>query len=292
MEKSAESRILKQKGESTMKVCVFGASGYVGTSTYRMLEEIPGLDVSGTYLKTSPGLDHLKKLDINEPESFSAYYKQENPDVVVWAVMSGPNEHELTDQGLMHLITHLTPETKLVYISSDFVFSNGKGPYKEDDPISALPEDHIFSNYTNGKVKAERLIKNELDNYVILRAGPVYGRNQIGEMDELTDRLASHLRIDQPAFYRDDLVRSFVHVEELAKTVIEMIQNKAAGIFHVGEKEPKSYYEFMQKQAEQMGYPAELIKKESTFEDADKEIPKDTSLITKKITAFMKQKYN
>lgn len=175
-----------------MKVCVFGANGYVGSSVYKVLKDISGIEVSGTFLEEPSMFDDLVKLDVNEPESFSEYFKEEQPDVVVWSVMAGPNEHELTDQGLIHLITHLTPETKLIYLSSDFVYSAGNGPYKEEDPLSTLPEDHTFSNYTNAKVKAERLIDKELTNYAILRAGPIYGENEIGKLDERTDKLAYH----------------------------------------------------------------------------------------------------
>src|SRR5699024_12022042 len=76
-------------------------------------------------------LDGLYKLEVNEPESFSRLYKNENPDVVIWSVMSGPDEYELMEQGFMHLLSHLTPDTKLVYMSSDLVFSDGNGPYEE-----------------------------------------------------------------------------------------------------------------------------------------------------------------
>ncbi|MCC2250799.1 sugar nucleotide-binding protein [Virgibacillus sp. AGTR] len=159
-----------------MKVCVFGASGYVGSSVYKRFKAIPEITVSGTYLDEPAIVADLVKLDINEPESFSNYYKAMQPDVVVWSVMHGPQEHQLTEHGLLHLLTHLTPETKLVYISSDFVYSAGNGPYDEEDPATPLPDDHELSNYANAKVKAERFITNELTNYVILRVGLSMGK--------------------------------------------------------------------------------------------------------------------
>ena len=274
-----------------MKVCVFGANGYVGASIYRLLQDVPDAEISGTYLDEPPMFAGLSKLNINEPESFSSYYKRENPDVVIWSVMSGPNEHELTDQGLMHLITHLTPETKLIYMSSDFVYSEGKGPYSEEDPLSTLPDDHLFSNYTNAKVKAEKLIDNELSNYLIFRAGPIYGENLIGRLDDRTDRLSYHLRSEKPISFRDDLIRTFVHVEDLAKVIVEMVQNDSTGIYNVGPSEMRSFYEFMAGMAEQLNLNPNLVDKESEFEEADHEIPKNTALITKKIKEITKQNF-
>ncbi|PAV31425.1 dTDP-4-dehydrorhamnose reductase [Virgibacillus profundi] len=274
-----------------MKVCVFGANGYVGASVYKSLRKIPSINVSGTYLREPSLFDELYKLDINEPESFSSYYKQENPDVVIWSVMDGPNEHMLTDQGLMHLLTFLTPETKLIYISSDFVYSDGKGPYDEEDSLSTLPDDHLFSSYTNAKIKAEHLINNELSNYVILRAGPIYGENQIGKLDDRTDKLSYHLRSDKSIAFRDDLIRTFVHVEDLASVITELVQNDVTGVYNTGQSESKSYYQFMRLMAEQLGYNPNFVEKESEYEKVDQEIPKDTSLITKKITEITKQKF-
>ncbi|MYL40956.1 sugar nucleotide-binding protein [Virgibacillus salexigens] len=272
-----------------MKVCVFGASGYVGSSVYKRLKEIPKVSVSGTYLDEPPLFDDLTRLDINEPESFSDFYKAEQPDVIVWSVMSGPQEQQLTEQGLMHLLTHITPETKLVYISSDYVYSAGKGPYSETDPVTTLPDEHKLSNYANGKVKAERFIANELTNYVIVRVGPVFGENQIGKMDERTDRLSYHLRAGKAIHFRDDLFRTFCHVEDLAEVIVEMVSNDIVGVFNAGSTEPKSFYEFMGLTAEQLGFDPGFVEKASEEEEVDQEIPKNTSLHTEKIKELMKQ---
>lgn len=274
-----------------MKVCVFGASGYVGASVYQLLKESADVNVVGTYLEDPAMFDDLYKLDINQPESFAHFFKREQPDTVIWSVMSGPNEHELTVQGLMHLMTFLTPETKLVYMSTDFVFTKGKGPYSEADTMSKLPEDHLYSNYTNAKVKAEHFIKNELINYAILRAGPIYGENKIGRLDDHTDKLAYHLRSGKPIAFHDDLIRTFVHVDDLANVIIELAQNNVTGTYHVGSERSQSLYEFMRETAEQLGYNMNLVEKESEQETVDQEIPKNTSLNTEKIKQITKQNF-
>src|SRR5699024_4781131 len=266
-----------------MKVCVFGASGYVGASVYKQLEKRPDVDVVGTYLTKPVMLDGLYKLDVNEPESFSRFYKNENPDVVIWSVMSGPDEYELMEQGFMHLLSHLTPDTKLVYMSSDLVFSDGNGPYEESDPISTLPEDHLYHNYVNAKVKAERFIDHERSNYVILRTGPVQGENIFGKLDAYTDKLSYRLRSGREVAFRDDLIRTFINVEELADIVEKMALNDVTGIYHVGHEQPMSFYTFMQQEANRLGYNADCVMKDSEYEAPDEGIPKNTSLHTEKI---------
>lgn len=270
-----------------MKICVFGANGYLGASVYKQLKQSKADEVVGTYLQEPVMVDDLYQLDVNEPESFSDFFKKENPDVVVWAVMSGPDEHQLTDKGLVHLITHLTPQTKLVYLSSDLVFSDGRGPYREEDPLSNLPDDHSYSNYANGKVKAERLIDNELTNSVVLRTGPIYGENSIGKLDERTDQLSYHLRAGKPIEFRDDLTRSFVHIDDLTRVIDEMIHHQITGIYHVGPAKKQSFYQFMKAMAKQFGHDDQLVHKGSEAEKVDTEIPKDISLVTEKIQDVM-----
>ncbi|HLR63676.1 MAG TPA: sugar nucleotide-binding protein [Lentibacillus sp.] len=274
-----------------MKVCVFGASGYLGASVYQLLKETPHTDVVGTYLKEPAAFDDLYKVDVNDPESFSEFYKETQPDVVVWSVMSGPDEDELIQEGLRHLITHITPQTKLVYVSSDFVFADGYGPYTEDDSTSKLPGEHVLSTYANAKVKAENFITQDLSNYVILRVGPIYGENKIGKIDEQTDQLASQLQLGKTEAFRDDLIRTFVHVEDLAKVMTEFVQNDVTGIYHAGPDKSHSFYEFMQQMAEQTGYHQELVEKAPEDEEVDKEVPKNIALNTEKISQVVKQTF-
>ncbi|MGM8211466.1 sugar nucleotide-binding protein [Virgibacillus sp. W0430] len=263
-----------------MKVCIFGASGYIGESVFERLKDASSIETVGTFLEREGEMksEHLTLLDINEPESFSDFYKKENPDVVIWSVMSGPEEHQLTDQGLMHVITHLTPETKLIYISTDLVFAEGKGPYKPEDPTSTFPDDHFLGKYANAKVKAERIIRNELTNYAIIRTGPVYGRNKAGNWDHLLNAFITDGNEGKTVSYRDDLIRTFTPIETLTDTIIDLVENKKTGLFHVGEKEGKSFYDFMRAMAIMLGYEPGQIIKASEQEEPDHKLPKNISL--------------
>lgn len=268
------------------KICVFGANGYVGTSVFEALRQHEQAQVIGADANTEavPG---LVRLDVNDPERFSAFYKKERPDVVVWSVMAGPQEYELSDQGLLHLIAHLTPCTKLVYISSDFVFARGKGPYTEQDPLQLMPETYALSNYANAKIKAEKFIQRELTNYIILRSGPVYGENARGRLDVQTEKLERLAPLGKPAAYRDDLVRTFVHIDDLVKIVVEMSLNKRTGIYHVGRDKAQSFYEFMKEQAVERGYDPDLVVKEER--KLQMNTPQNLGLITERIRTVIRQ---
>lgn len=269
-----------------MKVCVFGASGYVGASIYEKIKQRQELEVIGTYLEEAV-FSNLVRLDVNEAEDFSRFFKKERPDIVIWSVMSGPEEGRVSDQGLIHLITHLEPNTKLIYISSDFVFARGRGPYFEEDTPSLLPEDHPLSNYANAKVKAEKFIQNELTNYLILRCGPIYGKNVLGKKDTHTMQLDTYVQRGESVAFRDDLIRTFVHVEDIADVVDELLGTKLTGILHVGPEKEESFFDFMQKRARHYGLDPKLITR------ADPKVqqvnsPKNIALVTDRISRVVR----
>lgn len=264
-----------------MKICVFGGSGYVGASIYKRLQNEWGNSVVGTYRREPAFLD-MVQLDLNEPEKFSQFFKEEQPDIVIWAAMAGPKEYKLSDQGLIHLMTHLTPCTKLIYLSSDFVFSTGKGPYEEIDRLCLMPEGKIYSNYANAKVKAEKLIQQELTNYIILRTGPVFGLNAVGERDQHTKFLLDNLKANNPVQYRDDLIRTFIHIDDLSEVTSELARTNITGVYHVGREEPQSFYQFMKEQAEANDFNPELVELD-TKRATMKNQPENLALITNQI---------
>lgn len=273
-----------------MKVCVFGATGYLGASIYRKLSNYIGDHVVGTYRTNPIYSKELYQLDINDPEAFSAFYKEEKPDAVVWAVRSDQEEEVLVNNGLTHLLTHLTPETKLIYVSSDRVFSEGDGPYGEEITVTKLPEDHPQSNYTNAKIKAEYLIENELSQYLILRSGPLYGQNELGKWDKRTQQLEKELSNENETVRSAESIRTFVHVQDLSSLIIEMLHREERGIYHAGPSKSESYFSFSKKMAEQIDWDSNLIVKE----EKNKEVlsnPLDTSLHTDKLRQIVNTRF-
>ncbi|WP_077623518.1 sugar nucleotide-binding protein [Sediminibacillus massiliensis] len=270
-----------------MKICVFGADGYLGSAIYKILKEKGNFHVSGTYYQEPVhGLEDLEELDINQPEAFSTYYKNHEPDVVIWSLMNTEEEDVLVNEGLTHLITHLSPETKLIYLSSDFVFSAGEGPYSEEDQPKQLSEDNPRSVYVNGKIKAEKIIQKEIGNYLILRMGPLYGENLLGINDERSSKLEESLSAGENVFKSDLLIRSFAHVQDIAKAVVELVPQDLSGIFHMGPDQHASYHSFYRKRAQELSLDPGMVK-EQPPEETDPSLPINTSLETKKLNGVL-----
>ena len=65
--------------------------------------------------------------------------------------------------------------SKLVFISTDYIFDGHNGPYDEDAPSSPL------NVYGKHKLAAENLVKANIKDHLILRITNVYGDEERGK---------------------------------------------------------------------------------------------------------------
>ncbi len=142
---------------------------------------------------------------------------------------------------------------KLVYISTDYVFSGDKGLYKEDDPL--LPVNKYAWSKLGGECAAHLY-----ENSLIIRTS--FGSNPFPYPSAFVDQWTSREK-----------------VSVVAKKIAELIKKGATGIFHVGG-ERKTVYEF----AKSID-PSKDIGKRS-IKELDVKLPKDTSLDTTKFEKF------
>lgn len=76
-----------------------------------------------------------------------------------------------------------------------------------------------------------------------------------------------------------NLYKSFIHVEDLAAALYELVDSKYTGTIHLGPSEKESYYSFHWKMAGTLGLNQELIKDNQLASDEANNlgIPLDTS---------------
>ncbi|SDK16768.1 sugar nucleotide-binding protein [Sediminibacillus albus] len=269
-----------------MRISVFGADGYLGTSIYHLLKQEESNKVSGTCFREPRETEGMEHVDINQPEAFSLFYKKHQPDIVIWALMDMENEELLVAQGLTHVITHLTTQTKFIYLSSHDIFSEGEGPYNEDDHPKKLPEDNPKAAYTNAKIKAERIIQKQLNDYIILRTGPLYGKNRAGELDKRSLLLEESLAKGEPIEKSDDLIRTFTHIDDITTAIAELTKANLTGIFHAGPQQHVSYQSFYRKRAMELGYDPGMVKAQPE-KALPSDIPMDTSLDSTQLSGLI-----
>lgn len=170
-----------------MKILVLGATGFLG-STLLSLGKIKGYTIYGSsrYFHTN---SNIFQIDMTDKDAVKQLLNTYSPDVIIWALLSRENEDRLINKGLTNLLTVISKETKLIFISTDAVFSIGEGDYTESDKPVSLPDDAPLANYVNSKIIGEESIKDLYPNHIIIRTGPLYGMNANGHIEKRTKKV-------------------------------------------------------------------------------------------------------
>jgi len=217
-----------------MKILITGADGMLGSDLNRVLNEnhevmptdIPSLDIT----------------DINQVENIISSYK---PNIVInSAAYTNVDECE-SNSKLAYEINSFAPKnlaivcdkynSKLIHISTDYVF-NGENdkPYVESDKTEPI------NVYGETKLKAEELIRNTFDNYVILRTSWLYGLNGNNFVKTMVELSESHDEISVV----DDQRGSPTYTHDLAIAILELLENDLNGTYHLTNSGNCTWFDF------------------------------------------------
>lgn len=236
-----------------MKIIVLGSTGFLGSSLFALASANPDFSVYGTS-RFPNDHSHILQLDMNNKHQVTQLMNHIDPDVVIWSLMDGENEKQLIEIGLHNLLTTIAPKTKLIYLSTDALFVDGKGNYSETDLPGFLPSEAPLSIYINAKHVGEDLILTNHTNHVIIRTGPLYGKDANQEIEARTKRLIHEIKTYGYANAPANTFKTFVHIDDLTKAIIEIINMNLTGILHVGPMQKESYYSFFIKRLSQIGF--------------------------------------
>ncbi len=128
--------------------------------------------------------------------------------------------------GTQNLLEALSRDARLVYCSSDHVFSGDGGPYSE----SSTPDP--ISYYGQTRVEAERLVLEARPDALVVRVplcvGPSYNRRS-GHLDWLQHRHSKGL----PMTIVRDEYRSALPLEAAAERIYQMALSTLSGLRHL-----------------------------------------------------------
>ncbi|MED1919035.1 sugar nucleotide-binding protein [Bacillus thuringiensis] len=274
------------------RVLLLGASGYLGSQVYQELLRDNAIDLMGTCF-SAQAVHQLLRVDVTDTPSFSAILQEFSPHVVIWALMSATDERELMEKGLDVLLSQLPEKSKFIFISTDGIFGGGTGSYREEDSPEPLEERNPLAAYSNAKIRGEARIRERHPNHVIVRVGPIYGRNVVGQWDKRVASMCADLKAGTEVSRSGNLYKTFVHVEDVGNAIHELLHGSYLGTLHLGPAKKESYYSFYKKMALALGLNADGVK-ETLLKEAEaleRGIPLDTSLRTKKAHELLQTRF-
>lgn len=239
---------------------ITGASGMLGNNLAFYFRE--KYNVIGLYHEHPVVISGVQT---KKAEMFTGDFKEIvisfNPDVLIHCVaLSNVDvcelDHKSTDKlnvlGTRVVVDSLKDHgTKLLYISSDSVYSGGKGNFSEDDAVD--PQNYYGLTKYQGELEA---LKHS--NSMIVRTN-FFGwniQNKHGIAEWVLHELSNHREIR--GF--KDVCFSSIYTFDLAEMLDIAIDMDLTGIFNFGSSEPLSKYEFAIEIADRFGLNKSLIK--------------------------------
>lgn len=220
-----------------MKICIIGGSGVIGSELVNQFVKNND-NVYFTYFqnKTKQNNNEIR-LDITNKKNTIDIIKKINPDIVIHtAALTNVDlcetNHKLADTinvvGTKNVLEGCKiTGSKIIHISTSFVFDGKKSEYYEDDQISPT------TYYGITKYSAEQyVIKSELP-YLILRTDQPYCWIKNWQHTNSVIRVIKTLKMGNELKEIIDWYNTPTYVPDFGKAVLELINRKLTGIYHV-----------------------------------------------------------
>jgi dTDP-4-dehydrorhamnose reductase len=277
-----------------VKLLVTGASGLLGTRICQ-LSVGHNNEVYSAYSQHLPQSETPIKLDITDGTALKQLFEKTKPDVVVHSaaltdVDKCEKERDLAWKINVESTSNIAQlchkhNCFLVYISTDYVFNGEKGNYRETEQTAPI------NNYGLTKLKGEEEIKKSKAEYCIARTSVIYGSNPAAGKINFALWLLEKLRKKEEAKTVIDQWNSPTFNTNLAEMVLEILERRITGTFHLAGATRLTRHEFAQKIAETFNLDQNLLRPTSSEKMPwIAKRPRDTSLSVEKAKQTLKNK--
>jgi dTDP-4-dehydrorhamnose reductase len=238
---------------------------------------------------TLPGVSS-QRVDLESVDRFEAALAAVEPSLVVHtAALTSIERCEAEPALARHVNVDLAENVAkackrrrvpLVHISTDHLFDGTDSYTDEDDPVT--PQ----NVYGRTKAEAERRVVDACPEALVVRTN-IYGWGP-GYRPSFSDRIVLSLRDRRPVALFEDAFYTPILIDPLAIAVHDLVERRAAGVFHVVCDERLSKYQFGLLLAEQFALDARLIERSRLAERRDLvRRPLDLSLSNRKARALL-----
>lgn len=239
---------------SSPRLLITGASGLLG---HELCGHFAG---SATILRQGFAHAHADTIpcDLREPRQVRILLEQTRPDVIIHAAAyrepdyceEHPQDARALNVGAVESLAHGMPRgAKLVFISTDYVFSGEHPPYTETTPRGPLSE------YGRTKAAAEAVVEQITDS-LIVRIPVLIGADPRPNKPGFLQQMVQQIRSGHPAVVDDVLVRHPTWTGDVARALEFLLERGETGFVHVSSAEGGTRYALTQAVAKHLGLSA------------------------------------
>jgi len=241
---------------------ITGGSGMIGSKILEGFRECK-LKVDYSYFNNIPPLHDGFHLDISKNEQTIKLFKKLHPKIVIHSAALAnvdlcETNHELADSinvvGTQNIVEACNEiNSKIVYISTSFVFDGNKSEYFESDEINPT------TYYGSTKQKSEEIIKNSGLDYLILRTDQPYCWTEEWQRMNSVIRMLKTLGSSKKLNEIVDWYNNPTYVPNFVEVAKKLIDENEKGIFHLAGSDFINRYEWALIVAEIFGLDKKLI---------------------------------
>ena len=260
----------------TCKILVTGATGFLGSAICRRLTGAQTFIPMGFSSCPPGGL----QADLRQVGEVDRLVQELKPDVVVHAAAirepdiceENPEEAALMNAKVPARFARALPESsRLIHISTDYVFNGQTPPYDEQDPACPVNE------YGRTKAEAETAVLAH-PGALVLRI-PVL----VGEGPGFIQQMLEALRDTSPREVDDVLIRHPTWTEDVAEVCAWLIQTERSGIWHASSERGDTRYELTRRVGRCLGMSSDHLIPSHTVIPRKATRPLNTELSPKKL---------
>jgi dTDP-4-dehydrorhamnose reductase len=248
------------------KILLTGANGLLGQAVISIFSRESDFDVIATSVEpelyTNEGNYSYEQLDITVKDSVKQTIKRHNPDVIINCaaftdVDKCETERELcwklnVDAVKNLIIASRISDSKVIHISTDYIFDGKNGPYTEDSTPNPV------SFYGRSKLASENALTTSGIDYVILRTIVLYGTG-IKVKSNFALWLINNLSTNKPVNIVTDQIGNTTVSNDLAYGILKCAEQDAYGIYNIAGKDIISRLDFTYNLCEIFGFDKSLV---------------------------------
>lgn len=251
------------------RVLITGANGLLGQELVRQMSSYPAYDVLATARDSEPrftgGSCGYVPMDITDEQAVSSIFQDFSPDVTInCAAMTQVDACE-SDREVCWRINAdavgnlsklcLANGSRIVQLSTDFIFDGLHGPYKESDRPNPL------SYYGRSKLAGENAARRSgMEQWAIARTVLVYGAGENLSRSNFVLWVIGKLTHGEAIDVVTDQWRTPTYAPDLARGIERIVRFQKRGVFHISGRELVSIYDMAVIVAEAFDLDMSLIR--------------------------------
>lgn len=247
-----------------MRVLITGSNGLLGqklVKTFSSNHQTTGIDLKNESFITAPNFSY-QNISITEKGKLEGLFTSFKPEAVInagaFTDVDGCESNrekawEVNVEGVRNLaILCKEFDSKLVHLSTDYIFDGKNGPYSEED----TPNPKGYYGLT--KLESERAILKREINFLIVRTNVLYGKS-VGRTHNFVLWLIQKLKNKEEVKIVKDQYSNPTLADNLAQTIKEATEKNISGILNIAGSEYLSRYDFALKIAKKFNLDQNLI---------------------------------